>query len=236
LNLEFDQGLEKIPFEFRSYCWDTTKRAQDDHWNVFKNAAMQIRFGGVSSEAEAKRLYWAEQIGHKEFFPHEITPSEMALNLSDDIQNSFQHTSRPVTTNQDPEQQTVEILNYYFPTEETLASFEMALSGSLDKPHKNMPVYGIASLKNSSTESPLKENNASDFTFEEPGSLPAKEKETGGLWNNVFSKGGVGRSSLDDERPKVKLYVEARRKKQNTPLKNQLSDKIKSIIEDHYLS
>ena len=129
---EFDLGLEKIPFELRAYCWEIGQKDFENPWNAFQEAVMQIHYGGVSSEAEALRLFCAEQIRTRTFFFDDLAPSLLAQKLSQEIQTSFQNNARPISAEGDAEKQTVEILNYYFPDVLSLKNFELALSGKMD--------------------------------------------------------------------------------------------------------
>ncbi len=129
---EFDLGLEKIPFELRAYCWEICQKDFENPWNAFQEAVMQIHYGGVSSEAEALRLFCAEQIRTRTFFFDDLAPSLLAQKLSQEIQTSFQNNARPISAEDDAEKQTVEILHYYFPDVLSLKNFELALSGKMD--------------------------------------------------------------------------------------------------------
>lgn len=129
---EFDLGLEKIPFELRAYCWEICQKDFENPWNAFQEAVMQIHYGGASSEAEALRLFCAEQIRTRTFFFDDLAPSLLAQKLSQEIQTSFQNNARPISAEGDAEKQTVEILHYYFPDVLSLKNFELALSGKMD--------------------------------------------------------------------------------------------------------
>ncbi len=211
-----DQGLEKIPADFRAYCWERAAEAKENSWEIFKTAIMQMRFGGVSSEAEAKRLFWAEQINHKLFFDKTLAVQKMALALSEDIQNSFQHSSRPISTIKDAEQQTIEILNYYFPTAKNLQSFQMALDGEFDeKPQIVIP-----------TE---------DFVFEEP--LPVAQSKADLIkMNSEIPEKGLEKpkNQIDNERPKVRIYLEFKQNKYDLTALGELSEKIQKVIDEHF--
>lgn len=213
-----DQGLEKIPFDFRSYCWERATEAKENQWEIFKTAIMQMRFGGVSSEEEAKRLFWAEQINHKLFFDANISVQEMALNLSEDIQNSFQHASRPISTLREPEEQTIEILNYYFPTQKGLDNFQMALDGAFD--------------------SKTKVKSEESFVFEDQ--LPSVEDNKSSLvkTSSEISEKALlvdePHKNLDEERPKVKIYLEFKQNKYDLSALGDLSDKIQKVIDEHF--
>jgi hypothetical protein len=223
---QFDQGLERTPVEFRKFCWETVMRAEDGHWGIFKASIMQFRFGGVSSEAEARRLFRAEQIGHK-IFLEDVKPSQMAFELSEEIQSSFQNSSRPISVEADPDQEIIEIVNYYFPDAETLQNFEHALEGRLDEAPSQIVSQVVQAPIFESQDIPTFEE---DFAFvETPEHSPqdyakSEIKQSPQITNN-----------LSNERPKLKAYVEAMQKGQNITSQINLPESVKAIVEEHFL-
>lgn len=234
----FDQGLERIPEQFLNYCWELCIKAEGKEWETFKSMAMQMRFGGVSSEAEARRLFWAEQIAHKVFFLNDEKPSQIAAQLSEDIQSSFQHVSRPVTLESDEDRQLIEILNYYFANEEALANFDECLKGSFDGVNQEVPF--TQKDHNAEIFQPQSENSQNtseaasfDDDFQLPPTKPQKntKREQQTLTNPFTDKKVIANSSRKEERPKVHQYLEAKDKRQHY---SELSGKIKEIIDEFY--
>ncbi|MDJ0626369.1 MAG: hypothetical protein QNJ31_08415 [Candidatus Caenarcaniphilales bacterium] len=230
-----DLGIEKIPQEYRTYCWDKTLKTADVHWETFRSLITQIRFGGVSSESEAKRLFYAEQIGNNSFFTQNELPSNIANKLTEEIEYGFQNLSRPVTTSHDQETQIIEILNYYFPSETKLRNFELALNGDLD----------VSLQVIEDKQSYLSTQDKPDFEFEDQADSTKKEvlqseKKNINNFEDVNQENieSDKNSKLPDEkpifdinseRPLVKAYVESQGEK-----KLDLPAKIKRIIEGFY--
>jgi hypothetical protein len=208
--MEQDLGLEKIDFEFRQYCWNRAIGAGDNPLQVFLDNVSKSKFGGVSSIAEAERLYIAEQIRLLKFLDPQTLPSQLAEALSSEIMESFQNISRPISLAQDPDSQMMEVLKYYFVDDNGLQNFNQALNGELD---------GIDLTKD--VEIPVVEPSRLEgdvvpkLPVSEPLRNPFKEPE-----KKVF-----------DERPKVKEYVN---NKHNKLLVPNLSGKIKEIIDEYY--
>lgn len=255
---EFDRGIEKVPFEFRTYCWNKALNAKEDHWKHFKEAITQVRFGGVSSEAEAYRLYIAEQIGNKYFFDQQFSsdeglPQELALQLSEEIQEAFQHISRPVSASSNHEEIIVDIINYYFPSEERIQNFELALNGAFNEE--------LNSDVNDFIESPQKtlaeietdnQGNQDDFTLDSfdhaTNKTTAKEElhqpDTQSI-NKVFSLANPSSTSTTErvstaafpsvlpngERPKLINYLKQR---DSSSAITNIPSKIKKIIDEFY--
>ncbi len=125
-----DQGLEKINQDLRNTAWNKCLEVKPElAWENFKNIILQMQFGGASSNGEAQRLFWAEQIKYKKFFDQ--SPLELAQNLSHEIQNGFQNFSRPISNSANEESQLSEILHYYFSSEQFLDNFKLALNNQL---------------------------------------------------------------------------------------------------------
>lgn len=226
-----DQGLERMPEQFRDYCWGLALRATGREWDTFKSMAMQMHFGGVSSEAEAKRLFMASQIIDLKFFDLEAKPSSLATQLSDDIQSGFQHASRPISVEADPERQLIDILNYYFPSEAALERFNQCLLGAFD-----------SKVGGQEAEWVFHEQGVGAQVFHEQSSGTQVFREQGGQesqWQQStkpFTESKKGALNNDDatkqkERSRVIEYIEARDKGLHYP---ELSDKIKKIIDGFY--
>ena len=127
-----DQGLEKAAANLRKEAWEQAVSSPDNPWKAFKDKIQQTQFGGVFSEAEAWRLFVAEQIGQKNFLAGIKSPQDLARKLSEEIQNTFQHSSKPISTRPDSEQQVIEIIHYYFPGINQMQNFQAALDGKLE--------------------------------------------------------------------------------------------------------
>ncbi len=214
-----DQGLEKIPAEYRARCWQMAKSAAMNSWTVYKTAVMQMAFGGVSSEAEAQRLYYAEQLGHKLFLSEDLKPSQMAQVLSDEIQNGFQHHSRPISTALEPEKQLIEIVNYYFSTEESLQNFYAALNGNLDE----APILESTKAESYQVTSPI-ESFDFDFAEEEAPTTLAQSQYQPAVEINPFHS--FKNNSPANERPLVKAYLAGK--------DVSLPENIRRIIDEIY--
>ncbi|MDX1920721.1 MAG: hypothetical protein SFU25_08330 [Candidatus Caenarcaniphilales bacterium] len=257
---EFDRGIEKIPFEFRTYCWNkalsASSRDEDENWKHFKEAIMQARFGGVSSEAEAFRLYIAEQIGNQHFFPAEESPQELAIKLSEEIQEAFQHISRPVSTASEQENIIIEIINYYFPSEEKIHNFELTLNGAFDKDvDGDFDIIDKEPVKTQTenkvqTQFPVNEKPSKaeeEFSFEddleeEPPKLSFGESVAQSFSQSasqsitkVFSLGAKAeaKTSPEAERPKVLDYIKQRDSGSAISALG-MSKTVRRIIDDFY--
>ncbi|MDX1917745.1 MAG: hypothetical protein SFT81_01195 [Candidatus Caenarcaniphilales bacterium] len=128
----FDLGLERVPAELRRKAWEAALAGNKHCWETYCRVITQYQAGGVTSEPEAQRLFWADQIGNGVFLDGQILPSEMAYKLSQEFETSFQHHSRPISYATDHDRQVVEIISYYFPEHLHLRNFDLALKGYLN--------------------------------------------------------------------------------------------------------
>gem|GEM_PF-4163714 len=141
---DIDQGLEKIPEQFKKKAWEQVKqelllKKKPDYQKLFKkyyNCLREHENLSVSSQAEAYRLFVAEQIKNHLFLAPEKNNynwSHLSKDLIDNLENNFQNHSRPIV---DPENSTKEnlelILKYYFPDTESQKSLESALENKLE--------------------------------------------------------------------------------------------------------
>jgi hypothetical protein len=243
-----DNGIERIPSEYRNYCWQQTTIQDANHWQFYKQLASQVSYGGASSEAEAARLFGSEQIRHNLFFEHN-SAHELATDLAEEIEQVFQNPTRPVTSqhNSTPEATIVELINYYFPEEQGLKNFELALAGELQenrfsqKPNSNAGFTNLKSAllaqdaiepKEVTYPEPTKYNEEENANPSSPkksffgdGLFKQKTESLPGTSNNINA------GEFNKERPRLKAYLKSRDYGQGSP---DVPVQIQAIIDEFY--
>ncbi|HEY9886167.1 MAG TPA: hypothetical protein V6C96_02790 [Vampirovibrionales bacterium] len=191
---------------------------------------------------EALRILWAQQIINKKFL-EDRKPSTIALSLSSSIQLIAQQAQ-----DLDPQAVIVELLNYYFPTEQDMENFQLALEGKMDVLLRET----INSAKQSLPEKMLAINPDEDFE-KNKANMPifsdAEEKLEEQLAKAqqpneaLFGRASVKHDAANTPeevlllgRSKLKEFMEQRSlaEKRGVKVQNLFPKKVQEIVEEYF--
>ncbi len=126
-----DHGFEKISLKLRQESWIECKKHTGQEREVFIELITNKPNNGVSSFAEAERLFLAHQLGESFLFDKKSNIYEVALSFAETLNNGFQNKLRPITDKKNSEEELLDFINYYFPTKESTENFYNILNNPI---------------------------------------------------------------------------------------------------------